>query len=422
MSTPSKDLMEQGWKAITAQGRIRYQQEHLLRKSLDDILQDRSIPPRDKILLQMRADEESTRRKNMYTHSAYVPRNIPYPPTSSICSSVTRSWFPSCLNTTLALYLFDKRQNFPCIRAIDIESWLWRQWFKPYESDITLHNFYSIFAVEYDADLIHTDLESHPDELVAFHCNSYEQAQRARDTVFREEANDGSMPAIHGPLRSWPWRLEDFYSPIRPTPYSLRAARVIKPLFRAVFIALFYPQENVHLHRTPEQLRRVKVQLILTGMTEGLSAPISLKELEGEALDDSYYPGATAITTSLHAAVHFIIRLEEREIAAAGGIQQPDVAKLRGWDWHRKKAKELGWVEERDGKLDDLTPRSCEWVDQTIFKKWVGEGAIDTMKYALGWGTKLDPFRDDEENLWWDRKYLPEKPPRWVKPKDSQPN
>ncbi|KAI3326405.1 hypothetical protein HD806DRAFT_405982 [Xylariaceae sp. AK1471] len=290
---------------------------------------------------------------------------------------------------------------------MDIEPWLWRQWLKPYVSDITLHYFSSIFAVKYNANL--ADSEFHSEKLVAFHCNIYEQARRIRDAAFPEEENDGSTPAIYGPLRSkpWSWKESDF----RTTPFSGRAASVIQPLFRALFIALFYPQENINGLRTPEELPEVKVQLILTGTTEGLSAPISFEELRDEALDGSYHPGVTAITTGLGAAVHFIMRLEQREIVASGGVLQPDVAKLRGWNWHREEAKKLGWMEERDGNLNDLTPRSCEWVNRNIFKKWVGKGAVETMRYALNMHSMLNPLKkDSEENWWWDRKLLPENP------------
>ncbi|KAI0837929.1 hypothetical protein F5Y06DRAFT_296929 [Hypoxylon sp. FL0890] len=295
------------------------------------------------------------------------------------------------MNTTTALYIFDKRQHFPYVRAMDIEPWLWRQWFKPYVSDITLHYFSSIFAVEYDANL--PDCEFHPEKLIAFHCNTYEQAQRIKDVAFPEEENDGSTPAIHGPLRSQPWQLRDRYT----RPFSIRAAHIIQSLFRVLFIALFYPQDGINGLRMPEELPEVKVQLILTGTTEGLSAPISFEELYG------YHdqPG--------RAAVRFIMRLEQREVAASGGIFQPDVAKLRGWNWHRREANKLGWIEERDGNLDELTPRSCEWVNRNIFKKWVGKGAVTTMMHALNMHSKLNPFRGTEENWWWDRKLLPEK-------------
>ncbi|KAI1423977.1 hypothetical protein F5Y12DRAFT_754994 [Xylaria sp. FL1777] len=355
----------------------------------------------------MRANQESRRRSHEYNCNAYVPTKIPYQSSfSSLYQFGGRQIIPSCENITTALYIFDSRQHFPYVYALDIEPWLWRQWFKPYVSDITLHYFSTIFAVQYDPNL--PNCEFQPEKLIAFHCNTCEQAQRVIDTDFPVEENDGSMPVIHGPLRSEPW--PGYESEYSTCPYRRRVFCVIQPLFRALFMALFYPQGNIKFHRTPEELPKVKVQLILTGITEGLSAPISFEELRDEALDGSYYPGATSITTSLGTAVRFIMRLEEREIAASGGSRQPDVTKLRCYNWHREEAKKLGWIEERDGNLDDLTPRSCEWVNRNIFKKWVGKGAIKTLNSALGIMSKLNPLKDSEENWWWDRKLLPEKP------------
>ncbi|OTA95214.1 hypothetical protein M434DRAFT_380814 [Hypoxylon sp. CO27-5] len=353
----------------------------------------------------MRANEESSRRFSEYHRSAYVPATLPYHfGTSPLYSTVATKCLWASLNTTIALYIFDKRQNFPYVPAMDIEAWLWRQWFKPYESNIALHYFSSIFAVEYNVNL--ADRKFRPEKLAAFHCNTYEQAQRVKDTVVPEGEKDASTPAVHGPLRSQPWPVyqSDFDG------HRRLASSTIQPLYRALFIALFCPQKNIHDLRMPEEIPEVEVQLVLTGITEGLSAPISLEELRDDALDGSYHPGATAIKTSLGAAVRFIMGLEQREIAASGGILQPDVAKLHWWDWHRVEAKKLGWIEERDGNLDDLSPRSFEWVDRNIFKKWVGAGAIRTLQFALGIHSLLNPFLEDsQENWWWwDRKLLPE--------------
>ncbi|KAI1437583.1 hypothetical protein GGR50DRAFT_692101 [Xylaria sp. CBS 124048] len=70
---------------------------------------------------------------------------------------------------------------------------------------------------------------------------------------------------------------------------------------------------------------------------------------------------ATAIaTTLLETAVHFVVALEQREIAAGGGSFQPNVTNLCGWIRHWEEATELGWMEERDFRLDDLAPRS-QW-------------------------------------------------------------
>ncbi|KAI0970643.1 hypothetical protein F4678DRAFT_473079 [Xylaria arbuscula] len=342
----------------------------------------------------MRAELEYVCRATQFQLFSYVPAVLPY--SLSNRPLPLSLYLDSYLTTTFAIYIFDKRQFDTYICAMDIENWLWRQWFKPYESIIHFHRFYSIFNIKYDVNL--ADCEFSPERLVAFHCNNCEQAQRYRDATMPAEENDGSTPTICGPLRClpWPWRTQ---APETLDP-NWRSRHVMQPIFRAIFMTLFFPQEFLFIEDVP----KTKVQLVLTGITEGLSAPISFEELQDEA--DPYHVGATTIITTLGAAVPFLMRLEQREITASGA--QPDVAKMRGHDWHRERAKEFGWVEERDGNLDDLTPRSHEWVNREIFTKWVGGGAEETLLHTYNIGTSHNPLKDSEENWWWDRDMLPE--------------
>ncbi|KAI0521957.1 hypothetical protein F5B22DRAFT_511813 [Xylaria bambusicola] len=380
------------------------QQAALLKSSLNDILQDPSITPRDKMLLQMRGSAESNCRRR-----ASHLRNVPYETLDHLGSTLNfLKNIQLCMNKSMALYIFDKRQrSYPHCGFPDIESWLWRQWFKPYESDLTLlHYFCEIFDVKYNTNL--AEAEFSPEKLVAFHCNIYEQAQRRLDiwsntVASPDDEKDESV--IHGPLRAEPW-------PLKALDYVLdsiwRLTFAVRPLYRAIFIAL--SQDNM-FQRTPLEVFEIKVQVVLTGMTEGLSAPISLDELRDEAVDGSYRPGATAITTRLGVAVRFIMRLEEREKAANGGVFYPNVTKAGIHKWYRREAEKLGWDEKRDGSLDDLAPNSCEWVNRDIFKKWVGEGAEETLRFAFSGASRQQNLIEElEENWWWDRDMLPELP------------
>ncbi|KAI0534820.1 hypothetical protein GGR58DRAFT_515836 [Xylaria digitata] len=112
---------------------------------------------------------------------------------------------------------------------------------------------------------------------------------------------------------------------------------------------------------------------------------------------DSYTPGSQTMTTTLDIATKFILRLEQREVAAFG--VQPNVCSLSPTSSyaleHREEAKKLGWVEERDGSLDDLSPRSSEWVDRTLFPKWL-EKWQQPEQYTKDW--------------WWNYQDLPESP------------
>ncbi|KAI1281031.1 hypothetical protein F5Y07DRAFT_396067 [Xylaria sp. FL0933] len=119
---------------------------------------------------------------------------------------------------------------------------------------------------------------------------------------------------------------------------------------------------------------------------------MSCEKLRYEAWKALTIRGAIAITTSLSTAACFPMRLEQREIAASGGVLQPDVAKLRKWNWHRRETWRFGWVEERDGSLDNLTPGGYEWINQEIFKKWMGEGVVRTVMRVMNGPSTLNPL------------------------------
>lgn len=63
----------------------------------------------------------------------------------------------------------------------------------------------------------------------------------------------------------------------------------------------------------------MRVLLVLTGVEEGLRAPITLKSIADEIIahhqtDDS----VKVVETSLDTAVRFVMKLEERELTAFG--------------------------------------------------------------------------------------------------------
>ncbi|KAI1113283.1 hypothetical protein F5Y14DRAFT_418341 [Nemania sp. NC0429] len=160
----------------------------------------------------------------------------------------------------------------------------------------------------------------------------------------------------------------------------------------------------------------VQVRLILTGITEGLSAPISFDEIREHSIGTPYVSGDQTITTTLAVATKFMKRLEQREIDASG--IRPDICRLIADispPWlleYREKAKELGWVEERDGRLDELSPRSSEWVDRTIFPGWIGKGARETLclvRFVLHMKMYQEPGPYTVD-WWWD----PEELPQWA--------
>ncbi|KAI1422834.1 hypothetical protein F5Y12DRAFT_760874 [Xylaria sp. FL1777] len=261
---------------------------------------------------------------------------------------------------------------------MDMEIWFWRQWFCPYTTDIELgRSFVQIFALEYETSSIKgSDIQS--DSLIFLHCDICEQLERFKEAVYTSKSPN-SPPSMSGPLRDLPW----------PTSHDKNERcgyRYVQPLFRALFMVLVHPKEQ--LPPWPKDIRWVaqaQVQPILMGATDGLSALICFDEIREYSTGDSYTPGSQTITTTLAIATKFVLRLEQLEVAAFD--VQPNIFSLSPTSSylleHGEEAGKLGWVEERDGSLDDLSPRSSEWVDRTLFPKWLGRGALETMRYTL---------------------------------------
>ncbi|KAI1737782.1 hypothetical protein F4680DRAFT_460318 [Xylaria scruposa] len=259
---------------------------------------------------------------------------------------------------------------------MDMETWLWRQWFRPYTTEIELNrSFVQIFALVYKtSNMKGSDIRS--DDLISLHCDICEQSERFKEAICTSEGPN-LAPSMSGPLRGLPW----------PNLWKEESEgcgyTFIQPLFRALFMVLVYPKEQMPFPKHPNWVAQAQVQLVLTGITNGLSAPICFDEIREYSTGNSCTP--ETITTTLDIATKFILRLEQREVAAFG--VQPNICSLSPTAPYRREYREeamkLGWVEERDGRLDELSPRSSEWVDRTLFPKWLGKGALQTMSHAL---------------------------------------
>ncbi|KAI1319410.1 hypothetical protein F5Y16DRAFT_102167 [Xylariaceae sp. FL0255] len=356
----------------------------------------------------MRANAEGDFREAQFQR-AYGPYTINFPlDTQRLQHGRQRTAF-DCLNTTVALYVFDSFQasRGPTPEAIGLESWLFRRWFEPYTTEIELYrSFVKTFTVIYSvAGFDFSAIQS--ESLVSMHCDVCEQSERFRDVMCM------GKPSIHvpprcGPLRGIPWRTADLNSEPSTQDNHWRHTNFIQPLFRALFKAIDYPRDN--RPKDSNWMAEAHVKLVLTGITDGLSAPIALEELQ-EYARDAYTPGDLAITVTLSIATDFIIRLEKREIAAFG--IQPNIhdlkasIKLRLARKNAEKAKNLGWIEKRDGSLKDLSLNSATWVNHDIFRTWLGQGAIRTMRYAAMAFSCYHRRIIYSQDWWWPREDLP---------------
>lgn len=233
-------------------------EEIALQKDMNRAMIDPNIRPRDKILLRMRTEAEGDCRSRQYASSAYTPCSIDFPsgrPAYHACPGAVLG----CLNTITALYIFDHRQQFPYVRARDLETWLWRKWFQPYITDIELNrSFVKIFAVEYKT--LYIRLGS----LISLHCGVCEQSERYKDVLCPKKGRH-SRPSISGPLRAFPWG--DPHVNENADKYLQHI--YIQPLFRALFMVFVYPEEQTPGPKDIGWVSRAQVQLILTGIMEG---------------------------------------------------------------------------------------------------------------------------------------------------------
>ncbi|KAI8410741.1 hypothetical protein FOFC_10599 [Fusarium oxysporum] len=138
-----------------------------------------------------------------------------------------------------------------------------------------------------------------------------------------------------------------------PPFYTTRA------LFRGFFIAI--PGQNWGGCTALEHIASLKVLIVLTGETKGLSGPISYASIADKS-EIRTLNGLEAVETDLETAVDFTMDLEHREEAIFG--LHPIQLLLR-----EELAERFGW---KGGKI--VGP-SSRWVDMNMYIAWTGFGA-----------------------------------------------
>lgn len=122
-----------------------------------------------------------------------------HPPTSNGHDNNYFNVLPHCINTTTASYILDDRQCFPYLDAMDMEAWLWRQWFRPYVTTLEpFRYFVQTFALKYG--VVSSKRSDIRADVIALHCGSFEQSESLIEATFTSKSVD-SPPSISGPLR-----------------------------------------------------------------------------------------------------------------------------------------------------------------------------------------------------------------------------
>ncbi|CVK87799.1 uncharacterized protein FMAN_05351 [Fusarium mangiferae] len=237
-------------------------------------------------------------------------------------------------NKTVLIYVL-KGGGIGGLWELVLHNYLYRRWFQPYLSDID-HG-----------------------ECIAMVMKPIDQPRTSNDHDAVSHVLD-----VHSMIN----RRLDSIEHETPPFYTTR------PLFRAFFIAI--PGRNWGGCAALENIASLKVLIVLTGETKGLSAPISFASIADKSKARTLN-GLEAVETNLETAVDFLMELEHRE-EDVFGLQPDPVAASRGMcpftqeplhEWVQDRARRLGW------KGGEIVGPSSRWVDMNMYIAWTGFGA-----------------------------------------------
>ncbi|KAF5005559.1 hypothetical protein FDECE_8011 [Fusarium decemcellulare] len=249
-------------------------------------------------------------------------------------SQLRPSRAPEIRNKTVPIYLLhsdEEKRGLAALILMVIHNSIYRKWFRPYRSDIEYGQFV--------AKVINCCGQPHTKD---------------------EDSAVGLAMRMHTTINTC-------LDSIQALPFY-----TTRPLFRAMAIVI--PGQNYHTCGVVSRIATVSVLIVLTGETEGLSAPISFDSIADRA-EVVTVGGKAGVRTDLGTAISFVMFLEEREDAFFG--PQPDPvastahAETGRWVYEGEQswAEALGWYNE------PLVGPSSRWVDGEKYPDWTGGGA-----------------------------------------------
>lgn len=292
-------------------------------------------------------------------------------------------------NKSTAIYLLDPEQQGSHLlngiwKFVDI--WLYRQWFKPYETDIEYGRYVAkSISLVWDADTTRPALT----DIAGFHTNLCEDL--SADIFSR-------LPESTKASEKWQRGNDE-----PGTVFSRRY--ILQPLFKAVFIVLDQTLGPTEGPLAPDDIGNIPASLVRTGCTEGLSGPISF---DGIHCDRHVLPRLNSkgimdiVRTTLKTAVQFIIGLENREMRAFG--MHPSPSLLDDCIDIQEEARGLGWDQSVHGKIPLDLPTST-WVDKRQYQEWTGAGAwyhAHSVHVAIRFLAATKRGYPLQNDWWWD--------------------
>ncbi|KAH8905277.1 hypothetical protein BR93DRAFT_777424 [Coniochaeta sp. PMI_546] len=259
--------------------------------------------------------------------------------------------FKDVCNKSVPLYvLTDDRWK---LLAITLHNYIYRRWFRPYQSELENGQFICKFIALHSENL---GAEPIVGSILSFNERLSEQVEDCRRIY------DAAEPDTLDPTGSGLFLLKD------------HQVYQIRPLFRALLIIV--DSKNYHLEDS-KTVGDMRVSLVRTGIEDGLSAPITFdiiqQQAETEATDN-----LDIITTTLRVAIDFVIALEDQERGASTSAPAPSARYLRAWKNQfgdqepvryptsrlvsDEKAVEWGWC----GESKDYDSRAMTMIENRI--------------------------------------------------------
>lgn len=337
------------------------------------------------LLFQLRTCEEGLQRDSQFLPLVRDPPPLVLPISRrpSLQNRQRGSDMVSCYNKTTAFYIIDPFESDTRTRTLPIDTWLFRKWFRPYKTDISYGNYFAkIFPVTTEQRSMDIDTK----DLIDLHFNVCEQSQRYVESTFM--LHQGRARPQHYPLRGSTWSFFAEKNDERiDGDFFLRSA-IFKPLFRALFVVVIDYRGWTRMKRL-EDVADLKVRIVLTGVTDGLSAPIDFDSISSS--DPEYFPGLKEITTTMKIAYSFISYLEHREFMAHGSLQNhlelTDDDRVKYAQILLKKVATDGPFPPASDLSDSEVASAIQrpshtWVDTAKVPFWCGKGAEATVQYT----------------------------------------
>jgi hypothetical protein len=276
-----------------------------------------------------------------------------------------------------------------------LHNYVYRTWFQPYKSEIDWGQFLAqVIAINPSSPLLLPKTPANAAQFAATMsraiCTRVETVQR-KVGVRGDELGEipfGEVLLLQQELGFGHWE-----------PIRCRKFLSLQPLFRAVAIVIRIRDYSIAV----PDIAEIPVLLVLMGVEEGLSAPITLDSITHDGTHKHHRVDGSiqAVETSLATAVRFVMDLEKREVAAFGPnpdpeqtCKEPRRSRLLG------SHEALSWATHHGQEEQEEAPEgpSSSRVDTKIYQEWTGAGANYDANTAQGWEREYQELVEEELN------------------------